>query len=225
MPGIYDALQQAQRDRDHSTSAASTGGAVMTPMSAFDQKLTELYQSIVSAVDVEDGRAVLFAAPLERVGADSLLTTFASVVARKMSKSVLVVNVAAPSGDAIALSMDATDLDNVDESIQSRALKLEDCELYVLDLGHAENIEALLNEARRDFELILLSVPSLEMAPILLELAGLADGVVMVVESERTRWQAAASLKGKLEKQGGRILGVLLNKRKYYIPRFIYNRI
>ncbi|MFB3123892.1 MAG: cobalamin biosynthesis protein CobQ, partial [Candidatus Binatia bacterium] len=48
------------------------------------------------------------------------------------------------------------------------------------------------------------------------------DGVVLVVESGRTRRQVAFNAKKQLEEAGGKLLGVVLNKRRYYIPEFIY---
>jgi len=56
-------------------------------------------------------------------------------------------------------------------------------------------------------------------------LAPKMDGVILVVEAEKTRWEVAQKAKEELEKAGARILGVVLNKRKYYIPRYIYRRL
>jgi len=50
------------------------------------------------------------------------------------------------------------------------------------------------------------------------------DGVVLVVEAEKTRWQVVESLKEKIENSGGNILGMVFNKRRFYIPENIYRR-
>jgi capsular exopolysaccharide synthesis family protein len=52
--------------------------------------------------------------------------------------------------------------------------------------------------------------------------AGLFDGIVLVVECERTRWEVVQDAKERLQKAGGRLLGVVLNKRRYYIPKALY---
>jgi Mrp family chromosome partitioning ATPase len=49
--------------------------------------------------------------------------------------------------------------------------------------------------------------------------------VILVVESGKTRRQVALTAKRKLEGAGGKILGVVLNKRRYYIPEFVYKRL
>jgi capsular exopolysaccharide synthesis family protein len=48
------------------------------------------------------------------------------------------------------------------------------------------------------------------------------DGIVLVLECERTRWEVAQDAKERIVKAGGRILGVALNKRRYYIPSALY---
>ena len=55
-----------------------------------------------------------------------------------------------------------------------------------------------------------------------LALSGKVDGVVMVLQAEKTRWEVAQAAKQRLEDSGGKILGVVLNKRKFYIPKWIY---
>ncbi|MBF0472260.1 MAG: CpsD/CapB family tyrosine-protein kinase [Nitrospirae bacterium] len=45
------------------------------------------------------------------------------------------------------------------------------------------------------------------------------DGIILVVECERTTCSALQDAKAKVERGGGNILGVVLNKRRYYIPK------
>jgi capsular exopolysaccharide synthesis family protein len=53
---------------------------------------------------------------------------------------------------------------------------------------------------------------------------GLADGVVLVVQASRTRWEAAEHALRIIEESGGRVLGAVLNRRKFYLPEAIYKR-
>jgi capsular exopolysaccharide synthesis family protein len=53
--------------------------------------------------------------------------------------------------------------------------------------------------------------------------ASLFDGVLLVVECERTRWEVVQDAKERLTKAGGKLLGVALNRRRYYIPKAIYS--
>lgn len=52
----------------------------------------------------------------------------------------------------------------------------------------------------------------------------LFDGIILVVECEKTRWEVVRMAKDKITKAGGTILGVLLNKRKFYIPKALYDK-
>lgn len=53
-------------------------------------------------------------------------------------------------------------------------------------------------------------------------LAPLVDGLLLVVDSEHTRRQVVKDALKNVEIDRDRILGVVLNKRKYEIPSFLY---
>ena len=49
------------------------------------------------------------------------------------------------------------------------------------------------------------------------------DAVVLVLEAERTRWEVARLAKARLEEAGGRLVGAILNKRRFHIPKHLYD--
>lgn len=51
------------------------------------------------------------------------------------------------------------------------------------------------------------------------------DGIVMVVECEKTKLVLVKEVMEKERKHGSEILGVVLNKRRYYLPRLLHERI
>jgi len=53
----------------------------------------------------------------------------------------------------------------------------------------------------------------------------LMDCVVLVVESERTRMRSLKRAYRSLQDTGVDFLGAVLNKRRYYVPRWIYSRL
>lgn len=55
--------------------------------------------------------------------------------------------------------------------------------------------------------------------------AAQVDGVILVAECEQTKWEILSLCKDKLSRAGGRVLGVLLNKRHYYIPGGLYEKV
>jgi len=56
-------------------------------------------------------------------------------------------------------------------------------------------------------------------------LARSCDGVVIVVEAETTRGPVVQATIETVERFGGRVLGLAFNKRRFYIPRWIYRRL
>ena len=51
------------------------------------------------------------------------------------------------------------------------------------------------------------------------------NGAIMIVEAGQTRREVAESARKKIELAGMKVLGVVLSKRQYHIPKFIYNRL
>jgi capsular exopolysaccharide synthesis family protein len=72
------------------------------------------------------------------------------------------------------------------------------------------------------FDLIVVDMPPANDAGLHLPLAGLVDGVVLVVEHERVRWEVARRVTWQIGQAGGRVLGVVLNKRTQHIPDWLY---
>jgi hypothetical protein len=46
-----------------------------------------------------------------------------------------------------------------------------------------------------------------------------------VAECEKTKWEILDLAKAKITNVNGKILGVVLNKRQYYIPAGLYGKI
>jgi len=50
------------------------------------------------------------------------------------------------------------------------------------------------------------------------------DGIVLVAECGQTKWEVISQARERLARLGGRVLGVALNKRKFYIPGVFYGK-
>ncbi len=48
------------------------------------------------------------------------------------------------------------------------------------------------------------------------------DGVIMVIEAEKTRWEVVNSARQRLDNGTGKIVGAVLNKRQMHIPDWAY---
>jgi protein-tyrosine kinase len=94
-----------------------------------------------------------------------------------------------------------------------------------VSLFESERFDDFLKNAREEFDYIILDsapMPNFAEARVLCKKV---DGVILVVESGRIRRQVALRVRKELEDAGARILGVVLNKRKYHIPEWLYKRL
>ncbi|HEY2733887.1 MAG TPA: hypothetical protein VGI70_07880 [Polyangiales bacterium] len=88
-----------------------------------------------------------------------------------------------------------------------------------------ETVRAMIGSVSNNFELVILDLPPVSESVIGPALAKAVDGVIMVVEAERTRSQSVRAAHRTLQMYGGNVLGVVLNKRRFHIPDFIYRRL
>jgi Mrp family chromosome partitioning ATPase len=84
---------------------------------------------------------------------------------------------------------------------------------------------ALLDQARQLYRFTVLDCPAVSTHPDSVVLARSCDGVVIVVEAETTRGPVVRATIETVERFGGRVLGLAFNKRRFYIPRWIYRRL
>ncbi|WP_455389533.1 CpsD/CapB family tyrosine-protein kinase, partial [Petrachloros mirabilis] len=93
-------------------------------------------------------------------------------------------------------------------------------ELHSLFESH--RFEEFLRRMRERHDYVIFDGPPVHGSSECRVLCAKVDGVVLVIESGKTRRQVAISAKKQLVEAGGRVLGVVLNKRRFYIPEFIY---
>lgn len=82
-----------------------------------------------------------------------------------------------------------------------------------------------LAELRREYSFVLIAGPPAVQQVEASLLGQMADGVVLVLESNLTRRETARTLKQNLCAGGARILGAVLNNRTFPIPRSIYSKL
>lgn len=104
--------------------------------------------------------------------------------------------------------------------------------LWLLSSGNAtSNLSALMAskvlqsrmmELSEQFGYVLIDSPPMNTYADAIVLGQLADGVILVLESSRTRREAALRAKQDVEAANIPLLGVVLNKRTYPIPDLFY---
>jgi capsular exopolysaccharide synthesis family protein len=89
----------------------------------------------------------------------------------------------------------------------------------------SKRFDAFIEDVRKEFDYILIDAAPLNMFPDSAAICSRVDGVILVVTYGKTRRQVALRAKKELENAGAHILGVIINRRKFYIPKWIYRRL
>ncbi len=83
------------------------------------------------------------------------------------------------------------------------------------------NFVRLLEELKQEFGLVVVDFPPFgQGAPA--GLGSVVDGVLLVLEAEKVRWEVAQRATASLAETGGNLLGVVMNKRQYHVPGWLY---
>lgn len=94
-----------------------------------------------------------------------------------------------------------------------------------LQLHLEEGLPRLLAEATAGYTTVVIDAPPVVLSPETPQIARRVDGVVMVVHCGKTRREIVQRSIKMIEQFEGSVLGVVLNRKKYYIPDFIYQRV
>jgi Mrp family chromosome partitioning ATPase len=86
----------------------------------------------------------------------------------------------------------------------------------------AESVRRLYDRLREQYELIVIDCPPVGTDGYASLLPEAADGVILVVQAEKTRPAVVALAKERVQQAGGQVLGAVLNRRTNYIPDFLY---
>ncbi|MGI9273420.1 MAG: CpsD/CapB family tyrosine-protein kinase [Endozoicomonas sp.] len=101
--------------------------------------------------------------------------------------------------------------------------------LDFISLG--QDLEALLLTSRFErflesveyiYDYIIVDTSAVLTSSEVTRLVPLFDGTVMVVACEQTKWDVVKDASDKIRNAGGEVIGITLNKRRFYIPRRIY---
>lgn len=80
----------------------------------------------------------------------------------------------------------------------------------------------MLNYWKNEYSFVVLDTPAVWEENHAVTLGGIVDGVILVVEAESVRWEVALWAKERLTKGGTNLIGGILNKRRFYVPSWLY---
>ena len=90
------------------------------------------------------------------------------------------------------------------------------------EILNSDEFRKLLISMKKAYRFIILDLPAVNEASWTIRLARLCDGVCLVVEAERSRWEVVDRTREQLVRSNANVLGVVLNKRRMHIPEWLY---
>lgn len=246
MGKTHEALQRAEEDYQENLLRSNYTAPIevesVPPIRISNNNGLEYYENLKTSLlsRYADGslKSILFNATYPGDGASTTAMNFATVLAKDSKLKVLLmeVNMRTPSMHEVFRTDDAIGINDVlggDYEVKPVIHRVGPGELHItafsgkiftgpVSFFESNEFDAFFKEVYERFDYVVLDSPP---APIFSEfrvLCSKVDGVVLVINSGKTRRQVALRAKKELEEAGARLLGVVLNKRKYYIPNRIY---
>ena len=240
MSKIYEALKKAEQDRERTRpatvlppppSSGQVDGHVTT--AAQQEEYQKLRTSLVSIAVPSGLHTVLVTAPNHGEGATTVSIGLASALGREREARVLLIegNLRTPSFRAnlpVSGGAGFADFAGGRAAPEALAARLDGLNFSVIQAGtlpaqgvDLELVDGLLTRVRPQFDFIVIDGPPVNAYADASVLASRVDGVILVVEADRTPVADAEVAKRQLAKVGARILGVVLNRRRSYIPAFL----
>lgn len=203
---------------------------------ALRQEMLLLHAGIDAQLPGAARRVIHFTAARRGEGTSTIVRAYGQALAEAMGRSVLIVDANDANPDqhlhfGLAAEIGWDDVVVGREALQRAIYQTSHPNLSITPVGrsaaalaNAFDGPAVANvfaQLRERFDTILVD-SSPVLRPGAMAVAGKADGVVLVIEAERTRWPVVERARRTIETSGGAVLGVVLNKRRYPIPDALY---
>jgi capsular exopolysaccharide synthesis family protein len=246
MGKIFEALEKAQRERKGQKKpplfvVLSPGER---PSSGFEvaseNEMVALSRNIDALLPDTPRKMIQFIGAQGGEGTSTVIRDFAVVSAARLGKSVLLLD-ADPRNPSQHLFFHLQPEFGWEEILRNKRTfrkaicRIGKTSLYVYPSppGSASLPKALFSPeikefweaAKEKFDLVLIDSAPASASPDGIGLSRFADGVVLVLEAEKTRRPVAENLKNRILQNGGNLLGMVFNNRRYHIPESVYKRL
>lgn len=89
----------------------------------------------------------------------------------------------------------------------------------------SQQMQARMSELQQEFDYVLIDIPPLGLCSDAVTLAKMSDGAILIVKAHSTRREVAQQVVKELKSAGVRLLGAILNERRFPIPEPLYHRL
>jgi len=88
-----------------------------------------------------------------------------------------------------------------------------------------EQLRHLFRHLAAQYRFVVIDADAVYSTSDTLVMSAQVDGVVLVVRGEDTRWEVAQAARQRLAQAGAKVVGSVFNRRKYYMPKWLYNNL
>lgn len=237
MGKIFEAMERARKefsDREKETpgSPDPAGSSPDKAKPEMESEMILLFRNIDALLPGKPKRVIQFIGARGGEGTSTVVWEFARVSASLLGKSVFLFDgqnkksagtaTRDPEETAAGEKGDGEDLPAREEGSNLPVCLVSHRQALTLKSFFSHQIDDIWGALKKDYDMIVIDSPPASASPEGIALARSVDGVVLVLEAEKTRWPVAENLKTQITRSGGNILGVVFNKRRYYIPDYIY---
>ncbi|MDH3771205.1 MAG: CpsD/CapB family tyrosine-protein kinase [Nitrospirota bacterium] len=249
MSKIYDALQIAHGEQLAATKEVSDEPITSSPppLTGYSQSvlprfyeesdLLALAQNIAARLPNPDQNVIQFMGSRMGEGTSTLIREFALIAAKHSNKPVLLIEADfnKPSQNQAFGIETKPPLEHVlqeGKPLDGVISQVEESNLFLASLS--SKVQRSLTDrsffgstdmwktAREQFSLILIDSSPATVTADSLSLCETVNGIVLVLQAEKTRSAVAREVKRQILMREGNLLGIVFTKRKFYIPKFIY---
>ena len=206
-----------------------------------EEEMVDLYQSINSLRSgSQKNKVIQFMSARKEEGASTIVEELAKVTTLKYNKSVLLLDADLRKLEQlpfcnITLEHSLEETIRAGEPVDKALYQIGDSSLFLSrffkDSGtirqflDPSEIDDLLEKLLTRFDFIFIDSPPENVFSMGLATSTSVNGVVLVLDSEKTCLDAAKNITDKITNNGGKVLGVVVNKQRNYVPEFINKRL
>jgi len=207
------------------------------PGGAQQGEFSRLAAMLLEFKPVEGGLVLAFASNVSGEGASFVSYNVARLLALGLGRSTAWIdaNFLSPQ-PKLQIREDTSFADLLRDPARAEAMVADGSRLAVVPGGHGlENLKAamtaraaaghVLAAYRKAYEFTVLDCPPIQTAVETSLLGAVADAMVVVVESRRLKHEVVAAGVNSLISRKVNVIGTVLNKRKFELPKAVYDRL
>ncbi len=239
MSKLFEVFRKPERNQGIHARATESREHISTSIEHKNEMLS-LYRSLENSLPGLENRILMFVGVRGEEGTSTVVSGLARVAAQYFDRRVVIVDantlnpsqhrlfgIRAVHGWSDVIRGTETILDACRPSGYTgiSVVPASTTNPGSIDMLTGSSADGFFAGLQEMFDLVLIDSPPITISQESLPLGRKTDGVVLVIEAEATRWPVAEMAVQQLGDAGARIVGTVLNKRRFYIPQFLYKKL